>query len=101
MAAPPPAELLDKLSFVIHWSCVEIRQFIREGRFEQAVDLADIAEHVPGFLPSWKEEYLAIVIDSFQRYQAKYGNKVFDYVGYLSMDKASYQNHYGKWRSGD
>src|SRR5579875_2778763 len=95
---PPPPELFDKICFVIHWGCVEIRRLIQEGRHDQAFDLADTVEHIPCYLPSWRDEFLAIIVDSFQRYQDKYENKVFDYVGLLLKNSLAYQNDYGKWR---
>ncbi|VTR99581.1 hypothetical protein [Tuwongella immobilis] len=94
----PPAELLEKICFLIHRGCVEIRQFIGEGRPEQAFALADAIEHIPGYLPSWKDEYLAIIADSFQRYQAKYHNKAFDYYGILLSDASTFQHELGRWR---
>jgi hypothetical protein len=100
MGVPPP-ELLDKICFVIHWGCVEIRRLLQDGRHQQAIDLADAVEHIPNYVPSWKDEYLPIIVDSFRRYQDKYGNKVFDYVGLLLKDSITYQAEYGRWRGGD
>jgi hypothetical protein len=97
MSVPPP-ELLDKLCFVIHRSCVEIRQFVGEGRHDQAVDLADAIEHVPGYLPSWKDEFLIIIIDSFQRYMKKYENISFNYVDVLLSNSDAFHHNYGRWR---
>jgi hypothetical protein len=75
---------------------------IQEGRLDQARDLADAVEHIPSYLPSWKDEFLPIIVDSLQRYQDKYNNKVFDYVALLLMDPVTYQaEYYGRWRGGD
>ena len=95
---PPPPELLDKICFAIHWACVKVRRLIHEGRHQQAADLADAVEHIPCYLPAWRDEFLAIVVDAFQRYQAAYGGEVFDYVGLLVRDFPSFQRDFGNWR---
>jgi hypothetical protein len=99
MAEPPPELLLDKICFVIHRACVEIRMMLQEGNLDQAMDLADAVEHVPCYLPCWNDEFFPIIVDSFRNYQNKYNNKVFDYVGLLLMDPETYQREFlGRWR---
>jgi len=72
--------LLDKLCFILHWGCVEIRSFLESSRVQQAIDLADVVEHIPGYIPSWSDEFLGIIADSFQRYRAKDEDKTFNYL---------------------
>jgi len=99
MADHPPDLLLDKICLVIHRACVEIRTMLQEGKLDQATDLADAVEHVPCYLPCWKDEFFPIIVDSFKNYQNKYNNKVFDYVGILLMDPETYQREFfGRWR---
>ena len=63
---------------------MESRNLARLKNDEQALDLADTFEVMPGYLPNWDEERLALVRSHLQCYH-KYGAETFDYLSVLDM----------------
>jgi hypothetical protein len=81
-----PDPLFRKLCYIFHWGFVEARRLARVKRDEQAHDLADAFEIMPGYLPDWNDESLSLIRSHLQDYQSKYGADAFDYLGVLDMN---------------
>ena len=80
-----PEPLFRKLCFIFHRGFVESRKLARIGSDEQAHDLADAFEVMPGYLPDWDDESLGLIRSHLETYQKKYGAETFDYLTVLDM----------------
>jgi hypothetical protein len=85
-----PDPLFRKLCYILHWGFVEARRRARAGNDEQGHDLADAFEIIPGHIPDWNDESLALIRSYLQTYQSKYGSKGFNYLAVLEMDDAEF-----------
>ncbi|MBM3994397.1 MAG: hypothetical protein FJ303_09635 [Planctomycetes bacterium] len=80
-----PEPLFRKLCFILHRGFVECRNLARVGNDEQAEDLADAFEVMPGYLLDWGDETLMLIRSHLESYQNKYGTDSFDYLAVLDM----------------
>ncbi len=80
-----PDPLFRKLCFIFHRGFMESRNLARLKNDEQALDLADAFEVMPGYLPDWNGESLALIRSHLECYQNKYGGETFDYLSVLDM----------------
>jgi hypothetical protein len=80
-----PDALFRKLCFIFHRGFVESRKLASMGNDEQAHDLADAFEVMPGYLPDWGEESFDLIRSHLESYQSKYGPETFDYLAVLDM----------------
>jgi hypothetical protein len=80
-----PEPLFRKLCYILHRGFVEMRELARVGNHEQAHDLADAFEVIPGYLPDWNDESLELIRSHLEAYQNKYGAETFDYLAVLDM----------------
>jgi hypothetical protein len=92
-----PDVLLRKMCYIFHRGFVEARLLALQKKDEQAHDLADAFEVVPGCLPDWNEESLALVRSYLEPYEKKYGPLAFDYLSILDMDDASFMEMFGNY----
>jgi hypothetical protein len=86
---PMPDVLFRKLCYILHRGFVEAR-LLATHRPQQAHDLADAFEVIPGHIPDWNDESLALIRSYLQTYQSKYGPSPFDYLSVLDMDDAEF-----------
>ena len=80
-----PEPLFRKLCFIFHRGFMESRKLARLKNDEQALDLADTFEVMPGYLPDWNEGSLELIHNHLETYQNKYGSKTFDFLSVLDM----------------
>jgi hypothetical protein len=80
-----PEALFRKLCYILHRGFVESRELARMKNDEQAHDLADTFEVMPGYLADWNDESLALIRSHLESYQSKHGRESFDYLGVLDM----------------
>ncbi len=84
-----PDVLFNKLCYILHRGFVEAR-LLATHRPEQARDLADAFEIIPGYLPNWNAASLDLIRSHLHDYQDKYGPSPFDYLAALDMDDAEF-----------
>ena len=75
-------DLQRRLLFILHRGLVESRLLAQGGNQQQVFDLADALEPLPGWLASWKDEYLDAVRENLETYAAKYPN-AFRYLDFI------------------
>jgi hypothetical protein len=80
-----PEPLFRKLCFIFHRGFMESRKLARLQNDEQALDLADTFEVMPGYLPDWGDESLELIRSHLETYQNKYGAESFDFLAVLDM----------------
>jgi hypothetical protein len=80
----PPAQLLHKMLYILHEGLSDLRYMARDGKGQQACDLADTLENIPGFLANWEDHYLEQIRTQLEHYQAKYKDASWhNYARYL------------------
>lgn len=85
----PPADLLHRILFVLHEGLSDLRYMARDGKTQQAYDLADTLENIPGFLVNWEETNLQQIKKQLELYQRKYKQVSWhDYAKYLTDEAA-------------
>lgn len=89
--------LLRKLCYIFHRGFVESRLLALGGQSKQAADLADAFEIMPGYLPDWSEENLAMIRSHLHEYQDKYGAAGFDYLAVLDMEDEAFIEIHSRW----
>jgi len=94
---PIPEMMFRKICYILHRAFVQSRMLAGANRNEQAHDLADAFEVVPGCLPNWNDESLALVRSYIEPYQTKYGPSTFDYLAILDMDDASFMEMFANY----
>lgn len=93
---PLPDILFRKLCYIFHRGFVEARLLALNKLDQQAHDLADAFEFLPGFLPDWREANLDLIRSTLQTYQKKYASS-FDYVGVLDMNNDAFIRILSNW----
>lgn len=93
---PIPPVLFKKLCFILHRGFVETR-LLATHRPDQAHDLADAFEIIPGYLPNWGADSLDLIRSHLHEYQDRYGPSPFDYLSILDMDDEAFSTTYAKW----
>jgi len=79
-------DLQRRLLFILHHGLVEARLLALAGKLQQVFDLADALEQLPGWMASWKPEYLNDLKRNLETYSRMYP----DAFGYLEfLDKFS------------
>jgi hypothetical protein len=71
-----------RLLFILHRGLVEARLLAQAGKQQQVFDLADALEPLPGWMASWKDEYLEEVRSNLEAYTTKYPD-AFSYLDFL------------------
>ena len=94
---PIPEPLFRKLCFIFHRGFMESRTLARLKNDEQALDLADAFEVMPGYLPDWNEESLGLIRSHLETYQGKYGLETFNYLAVLDMDDEEFMATLSKY----
>lgn len=79
----PNEEMKVRLLFIMHRAFVEIRLLLSDNRVEQASDLSDIAELIPGMLIDWHDDHLEKIRTLLTKYQKKHAVWGFDFVSRL------------------
>ena len=88
----PPHDVLHRVLFVLHRGLADVRYLARDGKSEQAYELADTLENIPGLLVNWKGHHLTQIKKQLQAYQTKYRQiSSCDYAKYLE-DEAPPRN---------
>ncbi|HSO32879.1 MAG TPA: hypothetical protein VLT33_10185, partial [Labilithrix sp.] len=66
----------------LHRGLVDLRLLAQGGKTQQAFDLADTLECLPGLLVSWKEEHLIELRAQLEAYAEKYpdGFRYSDFI---------------------
>jgi hypothetical protein len=68
----------------------DLRYIAREGKAQQAYDLADTLENIPGLLVEWNEESITRVKTQLVAYENKYKETISRrYVPYLGEEPVS------------
>ena len=81
--------MLHRILFILHQGLSDVRYMARDGKAQQAFDLADTLENIPGFLANWEEQHLEQIRKQLERYQAKYKQAGWhDYAKYLTNEAA-------------
>ncbi len=93
---PIPEILFKKLCFILHRGFVEAR-LLATHKPDQAHDLADAFEIIPGYLPNWQKDSLALIRSHLHDYQDKYGPSPFEYLAILDMDDEAFTSIFSKW----
>lgn len=84
----PNADILLRILYVLHEGLSDLRYLARDGKHEQASDLADTLENIPGFLANWKDEHIEQIEKQLRSYQSKYnGHGRHNYAKYLFDEK--------------
>ena len=94
---PIPETLFRKLCFIFHRGFMESRKLARLKNDEQALDLADTFEVMPGYLPDWDEERVGLIRSHLETYQNKYAHETFDYLAVLDMDDEEFMASLSKY----
>jgi len=85
----PPDHVLHNVLFVLHLGLSDLRYVAKAGRTEQAFELADTLENIPGLLDEWAEGHLDLIKKQLELYQAKYSSiSSSDYAKYLRENGA-------------
>ncbi len=75
-----------RLLYILHRGFVELRMLALNAKHQQAHDLADALEPVPGFLDDWRDEYLDLIRFNLRTYQTNYAGESFDYLAELDQN---------------
>jgi len=94
---PIPETLFRKLCYIFHRGFVEARHLAMQKQADQARDLADAFEIMPGYLPDWNEDSLDLIRSHLHAYQDKYGKTSFDYLSVLDMDNDKFTEVLSRW----
>jgi hypothetical protein len=84
-----------KLYLILQRSFVESRKLALAGACQQAYDLADTFEVLPGLLENWQESDLDYVRGALAHYQAKYAQTASDYISIFDMTEADFDAVFG------
>ena len=79
------SEIKHRLLFVLHRAWIESRLLSRQGNCEQAEELADLMEIVPGIIAYQKEEDLKILKEGLAAYVKRFESR-FDYPAALELE---------------
>jgi YD repeat-containing protein len=77
-----PTNIERRLLFILHRGFVEARLLAQAGKTQQVHDLADALEPLPGWIASWKDEYLEATRANLETYAAKYPD-AFEYLVFI------------------
>jgi hypothetical protein len=77
-----PVDLQRRLLFILHRGLVEARLLAQAGKHQQVFDLADALEPLPGWLESWKDEYLGAIRANLETYAAQHPD-AFRYLDFI------------------
>jgi hypothetical protein len=77
-----PVNIERRLLFILHRALVEARLLAQAGNTQQVHDLADALEPLPGWIASWKDEYLEATRSNLETYAVKYPN-AFGYLDFI------------------
>lgn len=75
-------DLQRRLLFILHRGMVELRLLAQGKRHQQAFDLADALEPLPGWMAAWRDEHLESLRENLATYSRKYPD-AFTYEDYL------------------
>ena len=85
----PPDDIVQRVLYVLHLGLSDLRYLAKAGKTEQAYDLGDTLENIPGFLVQWEDGHLERIKMQFQNYRAKYGEACWcEYAKYLEDERA-------------
>ena len=76
----PPEDTELRLLYVLHRGLVEIRLLAGSNRNQQAFDLADALELIPGMIKNWHEGDMEQIRSLFRTYHDKYPAGGFDFL---------------------
>ncbi len=91
------AVLYRKLLYLLHRSLVDLRSLSLAQEHQQAADLADAFEIMPGLLADWEDSHCELLRQVLLSYQAKYGERAYDYLSVLELDDDRFLEVYGTW----
>ncbi len=84
----PPQNILHRLLYVLHKGFSDVRYIAKAGKSEQAYELADTMENIPGFIADWQDDHLEKIVQQLHRYQDKYREvSWYDYAKYLETEE--------------
>ena len=75
-------DLQRRLLFILHRGLVELRLLAHSKSQQQAFDLADALEPLPGWMVEWTAEHLNSLREQLEGYARKYPD-AFGYKDYL------------------
>jgi len=75
-------DLQRRLLFILHRGLVDLRLLAQGKKHQQAFDLADALEPLPGWMASWKDAHLDLLREHLDAYAQKYPD-AFMYRDYL------------------
>ena len=79
----PPEDIRLRLLYILHRGLVEIRLLAGANRSQQAFDLADALELIPGMLKDWHDDDTKQVRSLLKTYHDKYPVGDFDFLARL------------------
>lgn len=84
---PPQPEVAHRVLFILHKGLSDLRYLAKGGKNEQAYELADTLENIPGLLVNWKDGHLQKIEQQLQAYQSKYRDVSWqDYAKYIARE---------------
>ena len=82
-----PDDILHRLLLILHRGVSDIGYLAKDGKKEQAFDLADALENVPGFLANWEPQHFEQIKRQLEKYQSKYKEvSWYPYTKYLEAE---------------
>jgi len=85
----PPETVLHRVLYILHVALSDLRYLAKAGKNEQAYELGDTLENIPGFLVQWEDGNLQKIKSQLEAYHAKYGKTCWcEYVKYLTDEPA-------------
>ncbi len=79
----PPDEIKERLLFLLHRAFVEVRLLCGATRAEQAADLADAVELIPGMIKNWHDGDLDKIKSFLKTYHDKHPGWGFNFISRL------------------
>jgi hypothetical protein len=79
-----PPHIIHRTLFVLHVALSDLRYLAKAGKNQQAYELGDTLENIPGFLVDWEDGHLDKIKNQLEAYSAKYGKEgLCEYAKYL------------------
>lgn len=84
----------DKLLYIVHLVCSDIRRLSQTASSTQIYDMADAIEFVPQVLMNWRQEALSTIRSVLVNLQGKYPELGEKYTRIIDMDNEDFSNIY-------
>ncbi len=82
-----PPKVLHRVLYVLHVALSDLRYLAKGGKNEQAYELGDALENIPGLLVNWEDGNLEKIKAQLEAYQVKYEKEGWcEYAKYLEKE---------------